>query len=148
MITKYLVKMSLTTNPGAKVDSGLKLMCNTWFTILPVWLITWLFSWFQCNKYFSVTWSTCQKRRNSHFKSFCSRNYSSTSAGGFLVSVPHSWVLYRQLRIETVPKAVQKSFIKVLSRRVQGFVFQTAWPVRQTNHFLGKIIIRFFSCNN
>jgi len=40
MITKYLVKMSLTTNPGAKVDSGLKLMCNTWFTILPVWLIT------------------------------------------------------------------------------------------------------------
>lgn len=161
MITKYLVKMSLTTNPGAKVDSGLKLMCNTWFTILPVWLITWLFSWFQCNKYFSVTWSTCQERRNSHFKSFCSRNYLSTSAGGFLVPVPHSWVFYflfsfsllrhpphRQLRIETVPKAVQKSFTKVLPRRVQGFVFQTAWPVRQTNHFLGKIIIRFFSCNN
>lgn len=94
MITKYLVKMSLTTNPGAKVDSGLKLMCNTWFTILPVWLITWLFSWFQCNKYFSVTCSTCQERRNSHFKCFCSRNYSSPSAGSFLVSAPQSWVFY------------------------------------------------------
>ena len=40
MITTYLVRINLTTNPGAKVVSGLKWMCITWFVITSVWLAT------------------------------------------------------------------------------------------------------------
>lgn len=130
IIATYLLRMSLTTNPGAKVDSGLKWICSTWFILFSVWFITWLFSWFQCNKYSFVNCSTWQERRNSHFKNCCSRKHWYPSHGRFLgfgLSPLGILVSFHSLPPPPSPPTqnwnsskgstnVEKYFIKVLSR--------------------------------